>query len=418
MYDVERIRQDFPILKRQVHGQPLTYLDNAATTQKPQVMIDAMSHFYATSNANVHRGIHTLGEEATDAYERTRAHVAQFLGAARPEEIVFTRGTTEAINLVASAWGRQNIRAGDEIVVSELEHHSNIIPWHLLVASTQARLRWIPVAADGTLDMEAARALIGPKTRIVAVTQMSNVLGTIVPIAELAKLAHAAGALLLVDGAQSAAHLPIDVQALGCDFFTMSAHKLLGPTGVGALYARWELLNQMQPYQGGGSMIDTVTTEGATWAEPPAKFEAGTPDIAGVAAFDSSLTYLDDLGMDAVRAHDRELTAYAVDRLSSVPDLKVFGSMGLDERGGNISVEIRGIHPHDLGTFLDLQGIAIRAGHHCAQPLMRCLDAVATARASFSVYTTREEIDRLVAGLKDAHSYFAVAEPAAAAPPS
>jgi cysteine desulfurase/selenocysteine lyase len=273
------------------------------------------------------------------------------------------------------------------------------------------------MAADGTLDMDAARGMIGPKTRLVAVTQMSNVLGTITPIAELAELAHTVGALLLVDGAQSAAHLPVDVGALGCDFFAMSAHKLLGPTGVGVLYARWELLNQMDPYQGGGSMIETVTTEGATWADPPAKFEAGTPDIAGVAAFDAALTYLDRLGMDSVRAHDRELTGYAIDRLCSVPDLKVFGSMDLDHRGGNISVEIAGIHPHDLATFLDLQGIAIRAGHHCAQPLMQCLEAVATARASFSVYTTRVEIDRLVAGLKDAHSYFGVAEPAGAALP-
>ncbi|HTE83327.1 MAG TPA: cysteine desulfurase [Dehalococcoidia bacterium] len=415
MYDVERVRRDFPILRRQIHGLPLTYLDNAATTQKPRAVIDALSTFYEHSNANVHRGVHTLGEEATEAYEGTRAHVARFLGAGRPEEIVFTRGTTEAINLVAAAWGRHQLQPGDEIVVSELEHHSNIIPWQLAATATGARLRWIPMAPNGSLDMVAASELIGPRTRLVALTQMSNVLGTITPIAELSALAHAQGALMLVDGAQSAAHLGVDVKELDCDFFAMSAHKLLGPTGVGVLYSRWELLNQMEPYQGGGSMIDTVTMEGATWAEPPAKFEAGTPDIAGVAAFDAALTYLDRLGMDAVRAHDRELTTHAVERLRTLPGVRCFGSMDIAQRGGNISFEVEGIHPHDLGTFLDQQGIAIRAGHHCAQPLMRCLGAVATARASFSVYTTQEEVDRLIAGIHDAQAYFGTVESGAAA---
>jgi cysteine desulfurase/selenocysteine lyase len=415
MYDVEAVRRDFPILERCIHGQCLAYLDNAATTQKPRAVIEALTSFYEHSNANVHRGIHTLGEEATEAFEGTRAHLARFLGAGRPEEVVFTRGTTEAINLVAAAWGRQNVRRGDEIVVTELEHHSNIVPWQLLGAATGAQLRWIPLLPDGTLDLNAARELINSRTRIVALTQMSNVLGTITPIADIIDLAHSHGALVLVDGAQSVAHLPVDVRALGCDFFAMSAHKLLGPTGAGALYGRWEILTAMEPYQGGGSMIDTVTYDGSTWADPPARFEAGTPDIAGVAAFDAALTYLDTLGMDSVRRHDSDLTAYAIDRLRRLDGVTVFGTMPLDQRAGAISIAIDGIHPHDLGTFLDQQGIAIRAGHHCAQPLMRRLDVVATARASFSVYTTPAEIDRLAQGIHDAQRYFDVV-PSSATP--
>ena len=406
MYNVEHIREDFPILRREIHGRPLVYLDNAATTQKPRSVIDALVHYYENSNANVHRGIHTLAEEATEAYEATRAHVARFIGARAAAEIVFTRGTTESINLVAASWGRHQLRPGDEIVVSELEHHSNIVPWQLTAAATGAVLRWIPIAQDGTLDMKAAKALIGPRTRLVAITQMSNVLGTITPVADLAALTHAHGALILVDGAQSAAHLPVDVTALDCDFFAFSAHKLLGPTGVGVLYAKEALLQQMEPYQGGGSMIETVTKEGATWADPPAKFEAGTPNIGGVAAFDAALSYLDALGMDAVCAHDRELTSYALERLTAIPGVHCFGSMDTSQRGGNISVAVEQIHPHDLSTFLDQQGIAIRAGHHCAQPLMRMLDVVATARASFSVYTTTHEVDHLVAALREAQSYF------------
>jgi cysteine desulfurase / selenocysteine lyase len=408
MYDVEAVRRDFPILERRIHGLPLAYLDSAATTQKPRVVIDALTSFYECSNANVHRGVHTLGEEATEAFEGTRAHLARFLGAGRPEEIVFTRGTTEAINLVASAWGRHNITPGDEVVLTELEHHSNIVPWQLLAAATGARLRWIPLLDDGTLDMEAARDAIGSRTRLVAVTQMSNVLGTITPLADIIELAHEHGALVLVDGAQSVSHMPVDVRALGCDFFAMSAHKLLGPTGVGALYGRWEILSHMEPYQGGGSMIDTVSHDQSTWADPPARFEAGTPDIAGVAAFDAALTYLDDLGIDRVQQHDRDLTAYTVDRLRRLDGVTVFGTMPLEQRAGAISLAVDGIHPHDLGTFLDQQGIAIRAGHHCAQPLMRRLDVVATARASFSVYTTFEEIDRLEQAIHDAQRYFDV----------
>jgi cysteine desulfurase / selenocysteine lyase len=406
MYDVERVRADFPILSRKVHGRPLVYLDNAATTQKPRPVIDALSAYYENSNANVHRGVHALGEESTEAYEAARAHAASFLGASRPEEIVFTRGATEAINLVAAAWARRVLLPGDEIVVSELEHHSNIVPWHLVARETGAVVRWIPLLPNGTLDIAAARRLIGPRTRLVAVTQMSNVLGTIVPVAELADLAHAQGAPILVDGAQSAAHFPVNVRNIGCDFFALSAHKLLGPMGLGVLYARWELLNDMEPYQGGGSMIETVTLEGATWAEPPARFEAGTPHVAAAPAFDAALSYLEDLGMQGVHEHDGRLTAYALERLNALPGVRCFGTMPLDQRGGNISFEVEGIHPHDLGTFLDQQGVAIRAGHHCAQPLMRCLDAIATARASFSVYTTEAEIDALVAGVRDAQSYF------------
>jgi cysteine desulfurase/selenocysteine lyase len=408
MYDVDAVRRDFPILERRIHGRPLVYLDNAATTQKPRAVIDALTSFYESSNANVHRGVHTLGEEATEAFEHTRAHLALFLGAGRPEEIVFTRGTTEAINLVASAWGRQSVGSDDEIVLTELEHHSNIVPWQLLAAATGARLRWIPVLDDGTLDMDAARDLIGKRTRLVAVTQMSNVLGTVTPVADLVDLAHAHGALVLVDGAQSVSHLPVDVHALGCDFFAMSAHKLLGPTGVGGLYCRWEVLNRMEPYQGGGSMIDTVGYDGSTWADPPARFEAGTPDIAGVAAFDAALTYLDELGMADVNNHDRNLTACALERLCRLDGVTVFGTLPLDQRAGAVSFAVDGIHPHDLGTFLDQQGIAIRAGHHCAQPLMRRLDVVATARASFSVYTMAAEIDSLAEGLRDAQRYFDV----------
>jgi cysteine desulfurase/selenocysteine lyase len=406
MYDLEKVRRDFPILSREVHGHTLVYLDNAATTQKPRAVIDALVHFYETSNANVHRGVHTLGEEATDAYEQTRAHAARFLGAARPEEIVFTRGTTEAINLVASSWGLDALQPGDEIVVSELEHHSNIVPWQRLAARTGAHLRWISIGADGTLDMEAARVLIGPATRLVAITGMSNVLGTITPVQELAALSHAQGALLLVDGAQSAAHLPTDVRDLDCDFLAMSGHKLLGPTGVGVLYGRATLLEAMEPYQGGGSMIETVTLDGATWAEVPAKFEAGTPNIADVAAFDAALSYLDGLGMNAVRAHDRELTDYALQALSDLPGVHLLGPRDAAVRGGNISFTIDDVHPHDVGTFLDYQGIAVRAGHHCAQPLMRCLDVVATVRASFAPYTTEQEIDRLVDGLRACQRYF------------
>jgi len=406
MYDVQQIRSDFPILARSVHGHPLAYLDNAATTQKPRSVIDALVRFYEHSNANVHRGIHTLADEATSDYERTRAHLARFIGAPRPENIVFTRGTTEAINLVASSWGRPELNPGDEIVVSQLEHHSNIVPWQRLSAETGARLRWIPLLPDGTLDMAAAERLIGGATRLVAVTQMSNVLGSIVPVRELAALAHAHGALILVDGAQSAAHFPVDVQDLDCDFFALSGHKLLGPTGVGALYARSSLFEGMEPYQGGGSMIESVSLDGSTWADPPAKFEAGTPSIADVVAFDAALSYLEALGMDDVRCRDRALTTYALERLGTLPDVTCLGSSNPDLRGGNVSFTVADVHPHDVATYLDFQGIAVRAGHHCAQPLMRHLDIVGTARASFSVYNTEEEVDRLVSALREMSQFF------------
>jgi len=407
MYDVQQIRGDFPILSRSVHGHPLAYLDNAATTQKPRSVIDALVRFYEQSNANVHRGIHTLADEATSGYERTREHLARFIGARRSENVVFTRGTTEAINLVASSWGRAELKPGDEIVVSQLEHHSNIVPWQRLSAETGARLRWIPLQLDGTLDMTAAADLIGGATRLVAVTQMSNVLGTIVPVRELASLAHARGALILVDGAQSVAHLPVDVTELDCDFFALSAHKLLGPTGVGALYAKSSLLERMEPYQGGGSMIESVSLDGATWAAPPAKFEAGTPNIADVVAFDAALSYLEALGMEAVRSHDRVLTAYALDRLRTLPDAMCLGSSNVELRGGNVSFTVVDVHPHDVATYLDFQGIAVRAGHHCAQPLMHQLEVVGTTRASFSVYNTEDEVDRLVSALRDMSRFFA-----------
>jgi len=404
--DIYRIRDDFPILKRQIHGKPLIYLDNAATTQKPRAVIDAIARFYMQTNANVHRGIHTLAEEATIAFEKTRTHLARFLNASRPEEIIFTHGTTEAINLVAASWGLRELRPGDEIILSELEHHANIVPWQIVASKTGARLRWLPLAENGALDIDAARAIIGPRTRIIAITQMSNVLGTITPVSDLAEMAHKQGALLLVDGAQSAAHMPIDVRALGCDFFALSAHKLLGPTGVGALYGRYDLLDAMEPYQVGGGMIERVTKDCSTWAEPPARFEAGTPNIADVVAFDTALDYLDTLGMHRVRAHDQALTALALEHFSRIEYLTCFGPKVAAERGGIFAFTLKEVHPHDLATFLDAQGIAIRAGHHCAQPLHHRLGIAATARASFAVYNTAEEIERLAEVLGEAVLFF------------
>ncbi|HWO94229.1 MAG TPA: cysteine desulfurase, partial [Dehalococcoidia bacterium] len=397
---------DFPILSRQVHGRPLVYLDNAATTQKPQVVIDALVEYYTRHNANIHRGLHRLAEEATEAYEATREHVARFIHAASSEEIVFTRNTTEAINLVAATWGRTNVGQDDEIVVTCMEHHSNLVPWQMLAQEKGARLRFIGVDGAGELRREDFD-LIGERTKLVALAHASNVLGTVNPVRELAERAHAAGALLLVDGAQSAPHMPVDVQALQCDFFAFSAHKMLGPTGVGVLRARRDLLAEMPPFLGGGEMVSLVGDEAATWNALPWKFEAGTPNIADVVAFDAALTYLEQLGMANVREHEEQIAAEAIHRLSELPGLTLHGPRDAARRGAAISFSLDGIHPHDIGTILDQLGIAIRAGQHCAQPLMRVLGVPATARASFYVYNTFDEIDMLIEGLREAQRIFA-----------
>ena len=407
MFDVKRIRQDFPILSRQVHGKPLVYLDNAATTQKPRQVIDALVAYYTHSNANIHRGLHTLSEEATAAYEAARERTARFIGASSSRAIVFTRNATEPINLFARAWGRSRLGPGDQILLSEMEHHSNLVPWQLLAKETGASLSFLPVTDDGRLRLDDLERLLTPRTKLVAITHMSNALGTINPIERIIERAHRQGIPVLVDAAQSAPHLPLDVQSLGCDALAFSAHKMLGPTGVGVLYAREEWLEAMDPFLGGGEMISDVQLTSATWNEIPWKFEAGTPNIADVIAFGEALAYLERLGMPAVRAHERELTAYAWKRLQAVDGITLYGPPGdAEDRGGAISFNLAGLHPHDVGTVLDSEGVAIRAGHHCAKPLMRRLGVAATARASFYLYNTREEVDRLIEGLKATQAFF------------
>jgi len=366
VFDVQAIRRDFPILGRQVHGKPLVYLDNAATTQKPRAVIDALVHFYEHQNANIHRAIHTLGEEATAAYEETRAKVSRFINAPRPENIVFTRSTTEALNLVAYAWGRANVKEGDEIVLTQMEHHSNMVPWQRLAQEVGATVKYIGVTDGGTLDLDGLDDIITEKTKLVGVTQVSNAFGTINPLGKIIAAAHRRGALAVVDAAQSVPHMPVDVQAIDCDFLAFSAHKMLGPTGVGVLYARCELLEAMEPYQSGGEMISRVRLEGATWNDVPWKFEAGTPNIAGVIAFAAALDYLSTLGMENVRAHEQELTAYALGRLRQLEDITIYGPRDASQRGGVVSFNCPDIHPHDVGTILDREGVAIRGGHHCA----------------------------------------------------
>jgi cysteine desulfurase/selenocysteine lyase len=406
VFDVQAIRRDFPILGRQVHGKPLVYLDNAATTQKPRAVIDALVHFYEHQNANIHRAIHTLGEEATAAYEETRAKVSRFINAPRPENIVFTRSTTEALNLVAYAWGRANVKEGDEIVLTQMEHHSNMVPWQRLAQEVGAIVKYIGVTDGGTLDLDGLDDIITEKTKLVGVTQVSNAFGTINPLGKIIAAAHRRGALALVDAAQSVPHMPVDVQAIDCDFLAFSAHKMLGPTGVGVLYARYELLEAMEPYQSGGEMISRVRLEGATWNDVPWKFEAGTPNIAGVIAFAAALDYLSALGMGNVRAHEQELTAYALGRLRQLEDITIYGPRDASQRGGVVSFNCPDIHPHDVGTILDREGVAIRGGHHCAQPLMRRFDMAGTARASFYIYNTPQEVDALVEGIEKARAFF------------
>jgi cysteine desulfurase/selenocysteine lyase len=406
-YNINDIRKDFPILSRQIHGKTLVYLDNAATSQKPRQVIDALVHYYEHYNANIHRGLHTMAEEATAAYELSRVKVGRFINAETPEqEIIFTRDTTESINLVAQAWGRKFLKPGDEIVYTAMEHHSNLVPWQLIALATGARLRFIEIDDGGRLIWDDVVAKIGERTKIVAVTQMSNVLGTINPIREIAALAHRFGAVVLVDGAQSVPHMPVDIRDMDCDFLAFSAHKMLGPTGVGVLYGKRDLLNAMDPFLGGGEMIKRVTYEASTYADLPHKYEAGTPNIADVIAFGAAIDYLEDLGMDAVREHEIAITQYAIDRLGALDGVRLYGPLDAADKGGAVTFNYRETHPHDLSQVLDQHGIAIRAGHHCAQPLMRRLDAVATARASFYIYNTNDEVDALIDGIRASDRIF------------
>ena len=404
--DVAAVRRDFPILGRKVHGKRLVYLDNAATSQKPQQVIESLVNFYSTTNANIHRGIHALAEESTAAYENARSKTAHFIGHPDPRGIVFTRNATEAINLVRYTWGKANVRSGDEVIITIMEHHSNFVPWIMLANETGAILRHALVAADGTLDAAHLKSLFNRRTKLVAFSHVSNVLGCITPAREIADAAHQAGAMVLLDAAQSAPHMPVDFAALGCDFMAFSSHKMMGPTGVGVLAARTEVLEAMEPFMGGGSMIKEVLPNRAVWADIPARFEAGTPNVADVIAFAVALDYLDGLGMANVRAHEVELTRYALGRLRAIPGLTLFGPAEPERRGGVISFVDGKIHPHDLATVLDREGVAVRAGHHCAQPLMRHLGQVATARASFYAYNDRDDADALVEAILKARKFF------------
>ena len=407
MLDVERIRDDFPILSRKVHGKPLVYLDNAATSQKPRAVIQALTEYYETYNSNVHRGVHTLSMEATDRYEEAREKVARFINAETPESIIWTRNATESINLVAHSWAESNISEGDEIVVTRLEHHSNLVPWQRIAARNGAALRFLDLTEDGAVDMAGAASVINAKTKLLAVTQVSNSLGTVVPVKELAGMARSVGAAVLVDGAQSVPHQPVDVEDIGCDFLALSGHKMMGPTGIGALYARREILEQMEPFLHGGEMVLEVSYEDASWNELPMRFEAGTPNIADAIALGAAVDYLTALGMENVREHEKQLTAYALDAFRELEEVDLFGPMDVDRRGGILSFHSSDVHPHDLGTFLDQEGVAIRTGHHCTMPLMGVLGVPATARASLYVYNTEQEVDALVDALKRALRYFA-----------
>jgi cysteine desulfurase/selenocysteine lyase len=405
-FPLEKVRAAFPALEREVHGKPVAYLDSGASSQRVLASIQAVDRYERTSHSNVHRGSHTLSAEATAAYEGARATVADHLGAADRREVVFVRNATEAINLVARAWGDANVGTGDRIVLTEMEHHSNIVPWQQLAERVGAEVDWVPVGEDGLLDMDAYAALLERGPKLVAVTHVSNVLGTENPLAEISRLAHGAGALVLADGAQAAPKMSVDVAELGVDFYALTGHKLYAPTGIGALWTRLDLLRAMPPFLGGGSMIRKVTKEGTTYADPPARFEAGTPSIAQAIGMASALRWLDGVGMDAVLEHEREITDHTLERLSEVPGLRVFGPERGADRIGPVSFELDGVHAHDVSEILDRHGVAVRAGHHCAQPLMDRLGIAATARASFGVYTTPEEIDRLVEGLHDARKVF------------
>jgi cysteine desulfurase / selenocysteine lyase len=405
-FDIDAIRADFPILSRKINGQELVYLDNAATSQKPKQVIQALVDYYEQTNANVHRGVHTLSIEATDAYELARTKVAKFINAPRPEEVIWTRNTSESLNLVAMTWAEANIKEGDNIVITAMEHHSNIVPWQQLAAKKNAELRYLAAKEDGLLDVSNIETIIDSRTKIVAATHMSNVLGTVNPIGMLADRVHAVGGVILVDAAQSVPHMAVDVQELDADFLCFSAHKMLGPTGIGVLYGKYDLLDEMPPFMFGGDMILEVTYEDATWNELPYKFEAGTPNIADAIATGAAVDYLSELGMDNIWEHEQELTAYAMEQMSSLEHLRIIGPQDPTLRGGVISFIHDTIHPHDLGTALDQQGIAIRTGHHCAMPLVRSFDVVAAARASFYIYNTKSEIDALVNGISETEGYF------------
>lgn len=403
-YDVERVRVDFPILATQVHGKRLAFLDSAASSQRPAAVIDAVSHYERTSHANVHRGVYQLSQKATTAFEAVRGKVQRFIGAQSPREIIFTRGTTESINLVANSWGRTNLAAGDEILITWMEHHANIVPWQMLCAATGAVLRVAPINRRGELMLDEFHKLLGPRTRLVAITQVSNALGTVLPVAALTRAAHAAGALVLVDGAQAVPHGSVDVAALGADFYAFSAHKMYGPTGVGVLWGREALLRAMPPWQGGGDMILTVSFEGTTYNDVPYKFEAGTPNISGVIGLGAAIDYLESLGRDQVARHEAALLDLATAELERVPGLRIIGEA--EHKTGVISFVLDGIHPHDLGTILDAEGVAVRTGHHCAMPVMEFFDVPATARASFGCYTNEEDIAALVTAVARAREVF------------
>lgn len=398
-FDAERIRADFPVFNREVHpGTPLIYLDSAATSQKPIQVIEAMNAYYRMTNANIHRGIHVLAEEATDAYEGARERIAAFIGAKKSSEIIYTRNTTESINLVAYSWGRKNLKEGDVVVLTEMEHHSNLVPWQMLAGDVGVRLEFIPVTQDGLLDLEIYKELLELEPKLVSFVHMSNVVGTINPAKEMIQMAHEAGALVLVDGAQSVPHFGIDVQDLDADFYAFSSHKMCGPTGIGILYGKEALLAEMPPFMGGGDMIKRVELRRFVNNELPHKFEAGTPAIAEAIGLGSAVDYLNSIGMDAIAAHEHELTAYAIERLEEVPDVWIFGPEA-SKKGGVAAFTFGGVHPHDISQILDRDGVAVRAGHHCAMPLHAKFDITATARASFYLYNTREDIDKMIEGL-------------------
>lgn len=401
--DVKEIRKQFPILHQQVNNKPLVYLDNAATSQKPLSVIEAIDDYYRRYNSNVHRGVHTLGTMATDAYEGAREKVKKFINARSTEEIIFVRGTTTALNTVAASYGLANVSEGDEIVITPMEHHSNIIPWQQVAKAKKAVLKYIPLQKDGTIDLKDVEATVTDKTKIVAVMHVSNVLGTINPVKEIAKIAHKYGAVMVVDGAQSAPHMKIDVQDLDCDFYAFSGHKMTGPTGIGVLYGKKELLEKMEPVEFGGEMIDFVDLYESTWKELPWKFEGGTPIIAGAIGLGAAIDFLESIGMENIEAHEKALAQYALERLQEVDGITVYGPK---ERAGVVTFNLSDIHPHDVATVLDAEGIAVRAGHHCAQPLMKWLNVTATARASFYLYNTKEEVDALVKALIKTKEYF------------
>ena len=403
-YDVEAVRRDFPILRTTVHGKPLVYLDSAASAQKPQAVIDAERAVYETGYANIHRGVHELSMRATDAYEKARARAAAFLGARESREIVFLRGTTEAVNLVAQSFGRTNVGPGDEVLITGLEHHSNIVPWQLLCEEKGAALRVAPIDDAGEVDLAAFERLLSPRTRIASFAHVSNALGTVNPVRRMTELAHAAGAAVMIDGAQAAPHLRIDVREIGCDFYAFSGHKVYGPSATGALWGRAELLEKMPPWQGGGDMISSVTFEKSTWNQIPFKFEAGTPNIAGGIALGAALDYVDQLGLAAIAAHETELLSHGTERLRAIPGVRLVGTAR--EKTGVLSFVLDGVHPHDIGTVLDYEGIAIRTGHHCAQPVMDRFGVPATARASLACFNTREDLEALARGVLKAKVLF------------